>query len=83
MVDPDICAMRFLDSPTGPFQRVNGPGADAALFGKSLWCTADERFDQTDELSFAHHDAILHAGARYVRVFFCPQKMLMDLPRRL
>jgi hypothetical protein len=51
--------------------------------GESLWCTADERFDQTDELSFAHHDAILHGGARYVRVVFSPQKMLLDFPRRL
>ena len=72
VVDADICAMRFLDSPTGPFQSANGPGANAALFGESLWCPADERFDQTDELSFAHHDAILHGGARYVRVVFLP-----------
>jgi hypothetical protein len=80
MVDPDICAMRFLDCPTGPFHRAKGPGANAALFGESLWCPSDQRFDQTDALSFAHHDAILHAGTRYVRVVFCPQKMLMDLP---
>ena len=72
VVDADICAMRFLESRTGPFQRANGPGANAALFGASLWCPADERFDQTNELSFAHHDTILHAAARYVRGCFLP-----------
>ena len=80
VVDRDICAMRFLESRTWPFQGANGPGANAAFPGASLWCTAYGRIGETDDVSFADHDAILHAGARYVMVVFSPQKMLINFP---
>ena len=82
VVEKELCAERFLESPTGVVPASDCRGAVDVGFGGSLRRLANQWFGEPDEVSFSDHNEFLPGGSGYVMVFVLPQKMPLDCVAR-